>query len=781
MSNIYASRLDEVVAARVAETTKQIEHSLNQIAAGNPLGAEFQEERQIERLQAKACVSRQQAEALAASIKSSAHTVESAAEAEHVPPPNGREAIWGSTLDFIGVNFFARGRLAANAVARVAFRDGRPQGTGFMVAPNLFLTNHHVIASTSDALRLCVEFEYETGPNGETLPVTRFTFDTQRCFVSDGIEGLDFTLIGVGERLYGERRLEDFGFIPLSDAGDKHMLGEVANIIQHPQGRLKEVVVRENQLVARDALNRVLHYVADTEGGASGSPVFNNQWEPIALHHWGTPWLEGKSEIGPSREVNEGIRISAIVKFLRRVAPTASGRTAESLRSALSVWEGSARVAEAAIPPRSEFSRTQRDEVIPDAPRIEPDGRVTWTIPIEFSLRLPGSFGGSRNSEAEPVQLTASTPVAPEAEARRRDEDFTDRGGYEPGFIPGFIVPLPKTAPDHTPAKNLQALPGEDPHELRYHHFSIVANAQRRLAYFTACNIDGSRVKAVNRKDKTVTAEPTLKQLGVESFEPEAADAFRPDPRLSTDEQMTKVFYDNQNVPGFPDKDSGERRARMFQKGHITLRGDPAWGTDDMAISAERDTFFYTNAAPQVGYFNQGSPLDRPGAKGKLRWRAVETFILRNAVTMRKRVTVLAGPIFADNDPEYRFGSRIPMKFWKIAVWADQDGLRSLALIADQAELLKVMPEGILSAEAFLDDTEILRVSEFLTTVKEIEAATSLDFGDAVRDADVRKDAERINVIDGETPETLRPIRRRISPAPTERRPSRARKSRTGQ
>jgi endonuclease G len=76
-------------------------------------------------------------------------------------------------------------------------------------------------------------------------------------------------------------------------------------------------------------------------------------------------------------------------------------------------------------------------------------------------------------------------------------------------------------------------------------------------------------------------------------------------------------------VPGFPEPTSRDRIARIFQKGHIVLRGDPAWGTDDQALAAERDTFFYTNAAPQVVFFNQGSDLRRPGTKGKLRWRAV--------------------------------------------------------------------------------------------------------------------------------------------------------------
>jgi endonuclease G len=62
-----------------------------------------------------------------------------------------------------------------------------------------------------------------------------------------------------------------------------------------------------------------------------------------------------------------------------------------------------------------------------------------------------------------------------------------------------------------------------------------------------------------------------------------------------------------------------ERTARMLQKGHIVLRGDPAWGTDDEALGAENDTFHYTNTAPQLGFFNQGSRDDHPGEKGKVR------------------------------------------------------------------------------------------------------------------------------------------------------------------
>lgn len=737
--------LDALVSGRIKERSAQINNSLSQIAGGNPLGAETDGARMVRRLQSKTGTDRRQAEALADGIAAKAATLGRTRNIFGGPaiesaqaPADGSEAIWGSTLDFVGVAFLAKGRRVADAVARVAFRNGRPQGTGFMVAPGLFLTNHHVIESAEDAAQYCTEFDYETGLRGESLRVTRYAFDPAACFVSDGIDGLDFTLIAVGTKIDGDKALQTFGWVPLSDAGDKHMLGEVANIVQHPNGRLKEVVLRENQLVARDELHHVLHYVADTEPGASGSPVFNNQWEAVALHHWGGPWHEERNAVGTRREINEGIRISAIVKFLRASVPKLTGATKTAVAKALELWDSSNRGFETVMAPPAQALGQQPVSGGLNAV-VNADGAATWTIPIELTVRLP-VFGSNSSGDVSPgMKPTAGEQDrVPLAEAKQAKEDFSTRQGYEPGFIPGFMVPLPKLDRGHTPARNLQAKPADDPHELAYHHFSIVMNAERRLCYFTACNVDGKSLKAVNRSNKTTIDNPTPQQLGVEAFGSEASDDFRPDPRIAADEQMTIEFYENQNVPGFPDKKSAERRARIFQKGHIVLRGDPAWGIEAMALAAERDTFFYTNAAPQVGFFNQGSGLSNPGEKGKLRWRAVETYVLRNALTMKERVTVFAGPVFAADDPDYRFGSKVPMRFWKIAVWAGEDDLHSIALIADQSSVLKVMPEAMPDSEAFTDENELTRVTEFLTTVAEIEKLTKLDFGNAVRKADVR-------------------------------------------
>ncbi len=731
------AKLDAIVRQRVKKAAATIQASLGHIANGNPLAAEPDPKRRFARLQAK---TNYQAEALVRSIDIAARQERTKATAK----PSGQEAVQGPTLDFVGIAFFERGRRVADAVARIAYGNGRPQGSGFMVAPGLILTNHHVIETEAAAAELCVEFDYEIDANNMARKVTRYRLNPARCFVTDGIEGLDYTLVALGERISGERMAADFGYVPLSDAADKHMLGEVANIIQHPQGRHKEVVVRENRLVARDETVNVLHYLADTEAGASGSIVSNNDWEPIALHHWAGPAREvvsTKDGLPLSRQVNEGIRISAIVKDLRRRQPRLKSASAAAVAGALKLWDAR-RNGQTENIPSSNGSGGQ-----PGA-RANGDGSITWTFPVEISVRSPLFSPSPPDNVATRVPVVERSDRQAERAAAWEAEDFSDRGGYEPGFIPGHIVPLPKiVSKKYRIAENQEPVEGADPHELPYHHFSIVMNADRRLAFFTACNIDGARSKAINRDTKTVIDNPSLKDLGVESFGAEASDAFRPDRRILQEEQMQRPFYESQVVPGYPDPQSRERIARMFQKGHITLRGDPAWGTQAQALAAENDTFFYTNAAPQIGFFNQGSALNRPGSKGKLRWRAVETYVLRNAVTMRQRICVFAGPVFADSDPDYRFDSKIPMKFWKIAIWADNEDskLRAIALLADQSSVLKKknMPEAFAAnPEAYAEDEELARVTEFLSTVKEIEGLTGLDFGKALHDADIRKGAK---------------------------------------
>ncbi|MEZ6132870.1 MAG: DNA/RNA non-specific endonuclease [Planctomycetaceae bacterium] len=736
------SRLESIVRSRIDQARSQVMRSMECIARGNPLGAEPSSERLMGRIARKLNVTASEARRVSMGIRAMAQLTAEKLETLSERTPAGPEAIWGDSIDFVDVSFLARGVAAAKSVARVAFLSGQAQGTGFMVSDRLFLTNHHVIESKTQSDRFKLEFGYERDANGTVRETTAFRFDPS-FFLTDSIDGLDFTLIGVGQKIAGSGDLASFGWNRLSGASDKHALGEVANIIQHPDGRLKEVVLRENRLVSR--LDFALHYIADTEPGSSGSPVFNNDWEVIALHHWGGPWRERPANSGPgSREINEGIRISAIVEHLRNLEP----RLPQQQRSLLAaILERESRG------PVANVSDSPMDDQRTANYRMEEDGRVTWQIPVEFSVRMPW-LSPPAPREPEPIAVSepdlTTTVQLPDVDSEasvKPSTNYSRRSGYKPDFIDGFTVPLPKLTAEQKEmaAPNQQASDGDDPFELKYHHFSVVMNGRRRLAFFAACNMDGATAKHVDRRTGDVSdLEPNdsrLESLAAEGAE--ASDKWYDDDRVEPEEYAGADVYESQIVPGFPDPRSRGRMLRMFQRGHLVRRMDPAWGNARMAKLADADTFHWTNCSPQVGMFNMGqAPRSTPDSGGGKLWRAAENYVLRNAVADQQRVCCITGPVFRRTDRRYR-SIRVPGQFWKVIVWASDGELRSIALLLDQRPVIEVWPETMgqsesLGAEAFGDSDEISSVEDFLSTITEIEQLTKLDFGKAVRDADVR-------------------------------------------
>lgn len=720
-------RLSRIARARIAASLPEIRRSLQLARAGIPLAAEPEKQRRVDRLQSKRNIPPGKAEEYNAQIERGAavmeHMAEALIEGPPPPPPEGAERVWGDTVDFVPVAFLERGAQVARSVGRVAMRDFRAVGSGVLVGEGLFLTNHHVIPTPDAAAAYVLELDYEHDLDGQPRPVTRFAFDPT-LFVTDDVDGLDFTLVGVGAHLAGPGRLDDFGVTGLSAARDKHMIGEFANIIQHPRGRFKEAVLRENRLVSR--YHDALHYVADTEPGSSGSPVYNSEWRCIALHHWGGPHIDGRDADLAGRMLNEGIRISSIVRALRdRMAglpPAVSARIAAMLEA------GARRGGESA------------GEAAPEKPRqhmeVSPDGRVTWTLPIEVSVRLPIDVAPPQQPQPPaPPPAAIAAPAAP--------DPYRERDGYDPAFLAGFPIPLPGLGPDIAPdaARLLDPEPGARSDELKYRHFSIVMNARRRLAFFTACNIDGATSKLVNRRGGSVTPlapdDPSL----IESLDDAEGDSWRLDPRIPADAQSGLSIYRRQRVPGFPRPQSQGRILRMFQKGHLVRRIDPAWGNVADALEAERDSFHWTNAAPQVGFFNMGKGGDLPGTEGGRLWRAAENHVLRNAVADDMRVTSFTGPIFREDDRAYR-DIQIPGAFFKLSCWTDQGRPQALALLVDQSKVFREWPEASLG-EAFLDPAELARVDDFLSTVAELERLTGLDFGAAIRAADVRAGCAR--------------------------------------
>jgi trypsin-like peptidase len=63
---------------------------------------------------------------------------------------------------------------------------------------------------------------------------------------------------------------------------------------KHTAGRPKEVVLHDNQVTR--VLDTMIYYHADTEGGSSGSPVFDNEWNLVGLHHRGQKFPDGSAD-----------------------------------------------------------------------------------------------------------------------------------------------------------------------------------------------------------------------------------------------------------------------------------------------------------------------------------------------------------------------------------------------------------------------------------------------------------------------------------------------------
>ncbi len=265
---------------------------------------------------------------------------------------HGFERKIGASNDILSIEFLEGGVEAGKAVGRIEVGGGLEFGTGFFVCPSLIMTNHHVIPDTAKAVASTIEMFAESNRVGERRHEETFYLDPDKFFLTNA--ELDFTVLGVEE----SNPTDDYGWLPLLEEQGKILIGHSVNIIQHPGGKDKMVVTQNSRLLdLEDApgVENYCWYEADTEEGSSGSPVFNNQWEIVALHHKAVPKKNVHGDIldvhGKTMDeerfktqpelvhwvANEGIRCSKIVNAIRdeRIENEEQGKLRDKL---LSLW-----------------------------------------------------------------------------------------------------------------------------------------------------------------------------------------------------------------------------------------------------------------------------------------------------------------------------------------------------------------------------------------------------------------------------------------------------------
>lgn len=187
----------------------------------------------------------------------------------------------------------------------VTFSDGQYYGTGFLISRDMVLTNHHVLFNHSlqDECATKVElwFDYERAFRGGLK-------QRYECFgeISSikGQKEFDWAIIKLPSPMP-----EDYPYLKLG--GKMPSKEDRVYIIQHPGGAIKQVGLHNN--VVRYVDDKIIQYWTDTEGGSSGSPVFNSDWEVVALHQ---SWQSVNHQSNVEYR-NQGVNINQVINGLK--------------------------------------------------------------------------------------------------------------------------------------------------------------------------------------------------------------------------------------------------------------------------------------------------------------------------------------------------------------------------------------------------------------------------------------------------------------------------------
>lgn len=209
------------------------------------------------------------------------------------------EKIIGERNSLLPISFLEEGMLRAKSVARIELEDGAV-GTGFLTKKNFLVTNHHVIPNEEVAATATIAFNYQQNIEGLDLKAFEYQCNPKKGNFKT-CETHDWTVV----KLKGSPNRK-WGAIPIKpsscDVRDRVV------IIQHPAGSFKALGLYQN-LVTSVTESRV-QYLTDTMPGSSGSPVFNDDWDLVALHHSGGWQRDLQSKAILFR--NEGVAVNVL-------------------------------------------------------------------------------------------------------------------------------------------------------------------------------------------------------------------------------------------------------------------------------------------------------------------------------------------------------------------------------------------------------------------------------------------------------------------------------------
>jgi endonuclease G, mitochondrial len=445
---------------------------------------------------------------------------------------------------------------AARAVGRIEV-EGHSMawlGTGWLVEPDVVVTNRHVAAEfgrhdgtafvfkqgiSGSRINASIDFLEEIGSTRER------TFRLNRILHIEDPDGPDLAFIRVSptraDSLAAPIRLS-------TDSDDDELvavIGYPARDSRIPDQQLMDEIfgnvynkkrLAPGQLIGADST--AVRHDCSTLGGNSGSVVLSlATGEAVGLHFAGR-FLQSNFAV-PAAVVAE--RLGEVLNGRIRPAP-----------------------ARPQLPDRPAPASQQA----PSGPRVET--KFSFVVPLRVTVEAGTPYPDADDNRGQVTDSSSqTTETDDEVFTEAVAADYRDRLGYEEAFL-GASVPLPSVVGRRDDVLTFD-VDGVTEDVLRYEHYAVMMSRSRRLCLFSAVNIDGLQSVSMPRV------------------------GWRTDPRIPLGAQIRKECY------GAEPK---------FSRGHMTRREDPVWGPGDSAATANADSMHVTNAVPQMQPFNGGIWLE---------------------------------------------------------------------------------------------------------------------------------------------------------------------------
>jgi len=206
--------------------------------------------------------------------------------------------------------WYLTGLERASGVAQILDRSGNGQGSGFLVRgldvhqsfgeDLVVVTNAHVISDELHEQNAAPPSlpSYEARIRFEAIdPVQQYS--VKKILFSSPRTELDCTIVSL------QSQVEQANPYPIANRLPLVGKNQRVYVIGHPRGGGLSFSIDDNLLL--DHEKPKVHYRTPTEGGSSGSPVFNQQWDLIAVHHAGGLNMKKLNDQSGYYPANEGL------------------------------------------------------------------------------------------------------------------------------------------------------------------------------------------------------------------------------------------------------------------------------------------------------------------------------------------------------------------------------------------------------------------------------------------------------------------------------------------